>query len=61
MRLLETLESDADDSVWELGALGVIAGVVVGALFGLDANPFLWASVGGVFGILIGLLAAELR
>ena len=59
MRKLPRL--DSDDLVGEIGALGTVAGVAVGVLVGPDGNPLLWASVGGVVGLAIGLLAAELR
>ena len=54
------LKPDSDDQVWEIGALGSGAGVVVGVLFVSDGNPLLWASVGAIVGLLIGLLVAEL-
>ncbi|QLG29095.1 hypothetical protein HUG10_16855 [Halorarum halophilum] len=54
------LKIDSDDRAGEIGALGAGAGVAVGVVFVSDGNPLLWASVGAIAGLLIGLLVAEL-
>lgn len=61
MRIRDLLERDPEDDVGEIGVLGALVGVVVGVLLGPDGNPLLWASLGGVAGLVLGLLLAELR
>ncbi|WP_435125818.1 hypothetical protein [Halobaculum sp. D14] len=49
--------SDSDGVVGVLGALGAGLGVLLSVV--LDGNPLLWASAGGVAGLIVGLLAVE--
>ncbi|WP_459191621.1 hypothetical protein [Halosimplex sp. J119] len=61
MDLRELLRPDPDDRAGEIGALGAIAGVAAAVLIGPDGNPLLWASAGGIAGLLVGILTAEFR
>ncbi|MFC7139605.1 hypothetical protein ACFQMA_07105 [Halosimplex aquaticum] len=61
MDLRELLRPDPDDRAGEIGALGAIAGAAAAVLLGSGGNPLLWASAGGIAGLLIGVVAAELR
>lgn len=49
------------DRTGELGALGAVAGILLGMVLGSGDNPLLWASVGAVLGLVLGLIIAELR
>ncbi|WP_224448748.1 hypothetical protein [Haloprofundus salilacus] len=59
MRTQDVLSLDFDDRTGIVGALGAGIGVVF-SLVG-DGNPLLWASVGGVVELMIGLLVGESR
>ncbi|MFC7194137.1 hypothetical protein ACFQL4_04805 [Halosimplex aquaticum] len=60
MDLRELLRPDPDDRAGEIGALGAIAGAAAAVLLG-SGGILLWASAGGIAGLLIGVVAAELR
>lgn len=59
MDVRDILSLDSDGLVGVIGAFGEGIGVVLSAI--LDGNPLLWASAGGVAGLIIGLLAIESR